>query len=375
MAIAQAPFYCAAYVILAIKNRSLPLPQRCKYMSIFEHAWYVGNIFWSAFAIFLLAWWLKRDVGISRPLLVAMFFLLSTPILYYAFPLSPMSHSVSLAIILLMLLCLGKWERTLDGIWLFAAGFCLGFAVSVHLLNAVYVFFLGPYLYFTHRRQRELAHSPSATNTRRLIRYSGLICLGAFIATLPHILGHKLLFGAIFLNPYCPDCATSQFSISPSNFLTAFKVAFSLKHGFIIWHPILGIALVGALWAWLRGSTIRELSISGLSVILATWALLSGFVNWWAGWSFGNRLFISVYPFFALGIGVLVDSFLRDKRPWKVPVLLLLAAGFILWNMLFFIQYKLGIIPRGKEITFYEYFWQKLILLRHLASGHLALPV
>jgi len=184
-----------------------------------------------------------------------------------------------------------------------------------------------------------------------------------------------VIFGSFLLNPYRPDCPTSQFSVSLSNLQTAWNVAFSLKHGFAAWHPILAIALAGLLWAVLRGGAPLRLSISGLSVILATWALLGGFINWWAGWSFGHRLFISVYPFFALGIAAFADSFLECKRLWKVLVLWSCASILVLWNVLFLIQYKLGIIPRGEAITFHEYLWQKLLLLRALLTGRIVLPL
>jgi len=375
MAIAQAPFYAAAYVAVAIKKRSFPVPREFKYMPLFEYAWYVGNVFWSAFATFLLAWWLRRDVGVKRALPVAVFFFLATPLLYYAFPLSPMSHQVSLTSILLMLLCLGKWKKTLNSRWCLAAGFSLGFSVSVHLLNAVYVLFAGTYFLLVDRGKEGLAGTFGTKRVTRIMKPSGLLCVGAIIGFLPQIIVHRIVFGSIFLNPCRPDCATARFSISLSNLQTAYKVAFSLAHGFITWHPILAIALAGVLWASLRGSAGKELSISGLSVVLATWVILSGFINWWAGWSFGHRLFISVYPFFALGIAALVDSFLERKRWWKVLALWSLPSIFALWNVLFLIQYKLGMIPRGEAITFHEYLLQKLLLLRALLTGGIVLPL
>ncbi len=375
MAIAQSPFYAAAYVAVAVKKRCIPVSQEFKYMPLFEYAWYVGNVFWSAFATFLLAWWLRRDVGVKRALPVAVFFLLATPLLYYAFPLSPMSHQVSLASILLMLLCLGKWENTLNSRWCLAAGFSLGFAVSVHLFNAVYVLFAATYFLLGDRGKEGLASTFGTERVTRIMKPSGLLCVGAIIGFLPQIIVHRIVFGSIFLNPYRPDCATAQFSISLSNLQTAYKVAFSLAHGFITWHPILAIALAGVLWASLRGSAEKRLSISGLSAILGTWAILSGFVTWWAGWSFGHRLFISLYPFFALGIAALTDSLLECKRRWKVLVLWSLASIFVLWNVLFVIQYKLGIIPRGEAITFHEFLWQKLVLLRQLLTGRIVLPL
>jgi hypothetical protein len=86
-------------------------------------------------------------------------------------------------------------------------------------------------------------------------------------------------------------------------------------------------------------------------------------------------MFISVYPSLALGLAALADAFLERRRRWKVLIVWPLASFFVLWNLLFLIQYKLGIIPRGEAITFHEYLWQKLLLLRALLTGGIALPL
>jgi len=69
------------------------------------------------------------------------------------------------------------------------------------------------------------------------------------------------------------------------------------------------------------------------------------------------------------------SAFLERKRWWKVLALWSLPSIFALWNVLFLIQYKLGMIPRGEAITFHEYLWQKLLLLRALLTGGIVLPL
>ncbi|MBN2208548.1 MAG: hypothetical protein JW759_04565 [Candidatus Coatesbacteria bacterium] len=82
MAIAEVPFFAAAYLILAMRSGHFPLPLAFKYDPLFEQAWYIGNIAWFAFATFLLAWWLRRFCGVKRALFVAVFFFFATPMLY-----------------------------------------------------------------------------------------------------------------------------------------------------------------------------------------------------------------------------------------------------------------------------------------------------
>ena len=370
MAIAQSPFYAATYLAVAIRKRSFPVPQQFKYMPAFEYSWYIGNIFWSAVAAFLLAWWLRKDCGVQRPIHVAVFFVLATPLLYYAFPLSPMSHPVSLAAVLLMLLSLGKGKRTGKARWLLAAGLALGFAVSVHILNAVYIVFIGAYCLIEHiqRRKKDSLSCPKPT-TAVVWRNLSLVSMGALVGYLPQMIVNSVIYGTCILNPYDPGNLTGHFRIGFSRLLTLLEVAFSMKHGFISWHPILGLGLAGLIFSAIVKREHFMLALSGLVPVCATWAIVSCSVNWWVGWSFGHRVFISVYPFLALGIAVLVDSLLERRRRWKTAVVWSLACLFTLWNVLFAVQYKLGMIPRGEAITFREYFWQKLLLIGSLVSG------
>lgn len=375
MAVALAPFYTAAYLVVSLEKDCFPVRPEFKYVPLFEQAWYVGNVLWSALAIFLLAWWLRRDVGAKRPLLIALVFFLSTPLLYYAFPLLPMSHSVSLAAILLMLLCLGNVSRTGKSRWWLLAGCWLGFAASVHILNAIYAFTILAYLLLDFAAKRRSPSAQILDVWKDILKPPTLIFVGAFCTSMPQFIAQRIIFGSSLINPYSPEAPAAQFSLSLSSLQAAWRVAFSLKHGFITWHPILGLGLVGLILITIQRKKHLALAAPGLIAVLGIWLLLSCFTNWWAGWSFGHRQFIAAYPFFALGLATLVDRFLERRRLWKAPVVWCLAGLFVLWNVLFLIQYKLGIIPRGEAITLHEYFRQKILLLSELLTGGIKLPL
>ncbi len=364
MAIAQAPFYIAAYLILAGKSGHFPLPISYKYDPLFEQAWYVGNIFWFAFATFLMAIWLSRACAVKHALSVSVFFFFATPMLYYTFPIVPMAHGVSLAAILLLLICVANFEKTARPRWCLLAGVCLGFAVSVRTTDFLFLAYLAPHLFLILRSRTQTAHSRDSQTWQRWLKAPGLVGLGLLLGFLPELIVLKKVFGRLIVNPYIGESV-----FVPANIL---KVAFSTKHGFITWHPILLIGLIGLFVAAVRKRR-RSLAFSGILAVLGVWLLISTSRNWWGGWSFGHRVFIEAYPFFALGTGVLVDAALKSGAKSKRLVVLVVAVAAILWNILFMIQYKAGLIPREATLTFHQYLGQKLEILWAMVSGGSAL--
>jgi len=360
MAIAQSPFFVAAYLFLAVKSGYFPLPISLKYDPLFEQAWYAGNIAWFAFAVFLLAWWLKRFAGIKHALHIGVVFFLAAPVLYYAFPIVPMAHGVSLAAVLLVMVCVGKYEDTSRLRWSFLAGASLGFAVSVRTTNFVFAAYLVTHLFLILRNKKQTSHPPTWAAQTQWLTAPALMVMGLVLGFLPQLIVLSKVFGRLTVNPY-----EGESMFAPANIL---KVAFSTKHGFITWHPVLLLGLVGLSLAVFKKPR-QSLVVPGFFAIFSLWILISASRNWWGGWSFGHRVFIEVYPFFALGFGVLVDAILKKRRRIKSATVGLFAFVAVLWNVLFMVQYKAGLIPREAELNFHQYLGQKLELLWAIPSG------
>ncbi len=365
MAIAQSPFFVAAYLVLAVESGCFPLPLSLKYHPLFEQAWFVGNIAWFTFATFLLAWWLKRFAGVEHPLVIAVFFFLATPMLHYTFPIVPMAHGVGLATIILLLISVGKYEKTVRLRWCFIAGLCLGFVVSVRTANFVFLAYLAPHLFLIIRSRAQVPHSTTRETWLRWLEAPAVTGMGLLLGFLPQLVVWKRVFGKLIVNPNA-----GEFVLIPANF---FRVAFSTRHGFITWHPILLIGLIG-LFVAAFAKRRRSLAFSGILAVLGVWVLISTLYDWSGGWSFGHRVFIEAYPFFALGTAVVVDAALESRHRGKCILVLLVAIVAILWNVLFMIQFRIGLIPREGELTFHQYSWQKLDLLRAMLSGGQILP-
>jgi hypothetical protein len=131
------------------------------------------------------------------------------------------------------------------------------------------------------------------------------------------------------------------------------NVWFSTKRGLFSWSPILIFGLVGFVPLYRKNHLLGAAAL----VIFVLESYVNSIVNdWWGGEAFGARRFISLMPFFALGLAAFVDW----VRP-RVSQRLLFAAlaAFLVWNNLFVVQYSLWLhgighisaIPTLQEMT------------------------
>lgn len=128
--------------------------------------------------------------------------------------------------------------------------------------------------------------------------------------------------------------------IFPKHLLSALLSPF---HGLFHWHPTLLLGLSGLL---LRGIPLR-LRVYALTGFLAQAWVIGSWSIWWAGASFGQRMFISALPHLAIGIAACVSAMQRWHR-WLVPVFVSLA---IWWNFGLVVQYASRMIPRQAPVA------------------------
>jgi len=124
----------------------------------------------------------------------------------------------------------------------------------------------------------------------------------------------------------------------------AIECLFSTNHGLFLWHPLLAVGLAGLAWAGRK----QWQTAAGLALaFLATWYLVSCWQVWFAGASFGNRLFLSVLLVFGAGWGV-IGARLQSRKAKSVLWIVILTGG--LWNAGLAVQYGTGIVPRQGEV-------------------------
>lgn len=127
-------------------------------------------------------------------------------------------------------------------------------------------------------------------------------------------------------------------------------VLLSSDHGLLTWTPILIPAILGL---FLLRRYDKEVSRSLLISSLVLYGAVSFHTNWDGLSSFGNRFFISLTPFFILGLAV---SFQRLAELLKNQQRALVIASsvtglFILWNLAFIFQWGTHMVPARGAIS------------------------
>ncbi|MGC8786985.1 MAG: hypothetical protein ACP5Q1_06120 [Anaerolineae bacterium] len=114
------------------------------------------------------------------------------------------------------------------------------------------------------------------------------------------------------------------------------QILFSGEKGLFIWAPLTALSVLG--WITLYGKK-RILSLV-LAAMFALQALINASVyDWWAGWSFGMRRMIELYPAFGLGLASLSSLSFSRKRwqhVYQIGVHLLVAASVAFTILLLF---------------------------------------
>lgn len=169
---------------------------------------------------------------------------------------------------------------------------------------------------------------------------------GALLVFLPQMFAWNILYGSPFTIP------------QGYGFLGFWQpemlnVWFSTKRGLFTWTPLLVLAVLGFVPLYQKN---RMLGASALVILILETYVNGIVVDWWGGEAFGARRFISIMPFFALGLAGFVDA-VRTRASQNAVLLAL--GGFILWNNLFLLQYNLWLhgighisaLPTLQEMT------------------------
>jgi hypothetical protein len=169
-----------------------------------------------------------------------------------------------------------------------------------------------------------------------------LVLTGGLVGVLPQMLAWKTLYDEYVLRapPHGADFLRLDHPF-------VLNTLFSSRHGLLSWTPVL--------WTGYLGMAPLIKRRAGLAYPLLLPLLLMTYVNmcsgdWWAGGSFSNRRFDSLLPILALGLAAsleLAHDFLT-RRPQAA--LGLLAAPFVLWNLILVEQVRRGLVPRDDTV-------------------------
>lgn len=135
-------------------------------------------------------------------------------------------------------------------------------------------------------------------NFIKIIIFITFIILGI----LPQILVWKYLYGE-FRSPYL--IGTERFNLLNPQI---FGVLFSRNNGLFYYSPILILGILGMLgrlgewWAW-----------AGILLFLFQTYIVGSWHSWYGGAAYGGRMFISLMPFFILGLAATIRRFKKIK--------------------------------------------------------------
>ncbi len=112
-----------------------------------------------------------------------------------------------------------------------------------------------------------------------------------------------------------------------------FQVWFSANNGLFYYSPVLILAILGYFCLVKKN---RSLGVTAFSLFFGQTYVISSWHNWWGGAAYGGRMFISLMPFFIIGLAAFFER-LKKGLKYSYPVVILL----MILNMVMIINYLL----------------------------------
>jgi hypothetical protein len=148
-------------------------------------------------------------------------------------------------------------------------------------------------------------------------------------------------------------------------------VLFASEHGMLLWTPILILALVGFFLLLRRN---RTLGVHCIVVFVTLLYLLGADITWNGISSFGNRYFISLTPFYVLGLAATFSEIAKALKGAQSAMTIARAATAVLivWNMAFIFQWGTHMVPVRGPISWRQMIRNQFIGVPEQATGKIA---
>ena len=204
---------------------------------------------------------------------------------------------------------------------------------------------------------------PPAPASRVLAGYA-LAAAAAILAFSPQTVAWKVLQGTALSGP---RAYTTQGRLNPFAPVHLLDGLFSAHHGLFHWHPALLLGLVGLLIAPGRAGALK---LAALAAFAAQAYVIGCWSHWSAGSSFGQRMFISAFPFLAVGAAAAMGSVKGRGRPWGIVARVTVIAA-VFWNVGLMAQFGFGLIPRQKPVPISTLAYNNAVRLPAMAWARL----
>ncbi len=280
-AIVIAPFFLTAYFVSYLSGFDLN-----GYSVLFQEAVTLAALFY----LFIGLWCLRKlllkfniaDAVIYFTLVLVVY---ATNLFYYATIEPSMSHVYSFG---LMAVFLYYVKRAMDDTKLrdlLPASLLLGLLVVIRPTNVLIVFVI-PFLAGSIQQTKQFLTSILSFKKIAPVFLAAFLAVGIQLIKWHAETGHWLVWGY----------GGEGFDFSRPRF---FDMLFSYRKGWFVYTPIMLVALAGAAIMLSIKKDIFRLAIVVVFFLLSTY-VLSSWWQWWYGGSFGMRVFIDFYPFYAL---------------------------------------------------------------------------
>ncbi|MCB0633322.1 MAG: hypothetical protein KDD15_26485 [Lewinella sp.] len=318
VAVLEMPFFLAAHTIASISEK-YPADG---YSEPYSYGMIFAGIFYGFVGLILLRRNLSVHFSASTADIVAMSIWLGTNLLHYATRAPGMAHVYSFFLFNLFIWLThryyrkgGNWKETL------LLALTLGWIVLMRPTNIIMA------LYF-------LAYTPAGSFDlleryhffKKRIGHLLLFPLLGFLAFVPQMIYWHYMTGSHIFYSYRNE--GFWYWKEPK----LFPVLFSIKNGWLLFSPLMGIAITGLLVGVFR----RVANLRLIFVIwLLAWYAFSSWSSWYFGGAFGHRAFIEFYALLAFPLAWVVQWILERKA--TLPKILF----FTIWILL--VYYSLGL--------------------------------
>ncbi len=184
---------------------------------------------------------------------------------------------------------------------------------------------------------------------RGLLLSNVVYSVATLVAFLPTLITRRIIYGHFLEFGY------AEFGQPQWSHPALWQPLLSSNHGLLTWTPIIIPAMLGLV---LLRRYDRELAVYALAAVAAFYYLVACHPDWHGLSSFGNRFFLSLVPFFVLGLAVTLQEtarwFKRGRTAYFANSLAI--GGLILWNLAFIFQWGTGLVPHRGPIS-----WKQMV--------------
>lgn len=171
---------------------------------------------------------------------------------------------------------------------------------------------------------------------------NGLVfALAVVLAFSPQMIVWEILYGKLITIPH----GMGFLELNSPHF---YEVLFSSRHGLLSWTPVVILALIGLYFLYKKQ---KNLAIYLLIGFLLQLYINSAAQDWWGAFAFGQRRFVDCVIIFTLGLAAFYNWL---ELHGKILLIKILSAFFVIWNLLFLIQYRAHLIDGFNYINWGE---------------------